>query len=646
MITDITNKEIKLRTRSQLGLKKEKLTFNENNESLSENAVQLNNYREHWEALRDLRNRFIRNVDFLRGRQLDKYITNDAGETVTEAEYISEQGKTPFVQNIIRPVLKSIEGLFRQDMGQSVVVSRKPNSAGVERVLTNALQSVLSANEIREVDPRTLDYFMLSGLPAQRIGFDMIDHLERYDVVIDYIDPNYLFFNSDIKDIRGNDLRLIGQLHDLTIDDLFVHFAKSEKDKEILREKYPGMNVQAINYNNLSKQRVRSLDFYIPLETHKCRVIEVWEKKAVDVIEYHDEADASEGFWEGSIEQLEELAQERFRYYTEELGVEIDEVPRIHHKFTVAYRWFYKFITPSGFVLREGISPYKGYIHPFVLGPYPLISGEVWGLVEDLLDIQEQYNRMFTHMDFLLGTSAKNTLVLDEASLNGQDPADISDEYRRVGGVIVLKLKDGAKLPFELQTKGIDRAIFEIIQMFTKLMQDISGVQPSLQGQKAGSGVPASRFIAEAQNSTLNLKGTLDFFSSFRKKRDMKVLKMIIQFYKTKRYLAISGSGTNEEKLYDPEVIGDSAKDLDLVISKGTDSPVYKAMNDEMLKEFVMANLIPLKMFLKHTDFPFSKSLLEDLQNTEEQVGNGEQTPEQGINNINGLLQENMKQAG
>lgn len=616
MITDITKKEIKLRTRSQLGIKPEKVSYDEL-KSLPGNMAQLDVYRQHWEALSDFRDRFRTNTDYFRSRQLENIVENDNGVSMTEAEYISEQGKTPFVQNMIAPVMKSIEGLFRQDMGMSVVVSRKPNMAAVEKMLTNALQGALDINEVKEIDPITLAYFLLSGVPCQRIGFDWVDDLQRYDIVINYFDANYLFFNNDISDIRGHDLRLIGLIHDLTLDDIYVNFANSKEDKKRLKSIFYSTDRDGTpNYMNLTKDRVATLDFYVSQDTSKCRVIEAWEKKAIEVIKVHDELDGSDDIWDDTLENLNLVANARYEQYRA-AGVPEEEIPRIHYQYTQGFKWFYKFMSPGGHILREGESPYNGGMHPFILTPHPLISGEIFGFVETLKYTQDQFNRMFTHMDFFMGTSAKNTLVIDEASLNGQNPEDIASDYRRVGGVLVLKLKDGAKPPFELRSLGMDRAVFEIIQMYTKLMQDISGVQPALQGQSAGSGVPASRFIAETQNSIINLRPILGFFESFRKKRDTKVLQMIMQFYKSKRYI-------NSDSVFDPAMISVTMNDIDLVVAKGTDSPVFKAMNDEMLKDFTLQGLLPLKYFLKNTDYSFSKPILEDLENAEEQLRNGQ----------------------
>ena len=89
-------------------------------------------------------------------------------------------------------------------------------------MLSNALQYALQINETREIDPRTFDIFILSGLPVQKVGYDFISEYGRFDVLVDYIDPQYIFFNSDIKDVRLKDLRRIGQLHDVTLDELFV----------------------------------------------------------------------------------------------------------------------------------------------------------------------------------------------------------------------------------------------------------------------------------------------------------------------------------------------------------------------------------------------------------------------------------------
>jgi len=234
MITDISQLDIKRLTRRQGNVKSSRQTIKETSYSdVSANIKMMETYRQDWDSLEEFRERYRRVCKFHRGDQWSDKTVNDEGQTVTEETYIQEQGKLPLKQNIIRPLAKSLEGLFRSERGKSIVISRKPDSSKVEKMLSNATQYALQINEVKEIDPRTFDIFILSGLPVQKTGYDFIDKYGRYDIVIDYIDPQYMFFNTDIKDIRLNDLRRIGQLHDITLDELYVHFAKTEKDKKI-----------------------------------------------------------------------------------------------------------------------------------------------------------------------------------------------------------------------------------------------------------------------------------------------------------------------------------------------------------------------------------------------------------------------------
>lgn len=643
MITDISQLDVKRIARRTSGLKKSAIKET-SRDKVTENIQSLEDYRQYWDALYSLRKRYQRTSKFHRGDQWSDPVLGDNGDWVREDQYIRDQGKLPLKQNIIRPMLKAMTGLFRTEKGKSIVQSRKENSAKIEKMLSNALQAALQLNETREIDPRTLEIFLLSGLPIQKVGYDMVPERGIYDVVIDYIDPNYIIFNPDIKDVRLNDLRVIGQLHDITLDELYVHFAKTPADKERLRGYYAGVTREIISETyGLSGERSEALDFYIPTEPHKCRVIEIWEKKAVDVIEYWDPAAGEEGIWEGTLKQLISINEQRIQKFAA-AGWDQDEIERnlIVYDSSVSFKWFYKFLTPFGQVLREGETPYDHGSHPFIMYPYPLINGEVWGPVEDIIDQQKAINRLWTLSDFILGTSAKNTVVFDQASLMGQNLEQLGETYRTVGGVIALDLKNGAKPPIELGGKIANLGINEMIGMQLKWMQDISGVQPAMQGQSPSAGTPANRYAQEAINATNNNRDLLESFNSFRTRRDYKVLKTIIQFYKGKRYLAISGKD-GDGNVYDSDIVQGLGSEFDLVVGQSTDSPTYKSWVDETLKEFVIGGLIDIEMFLQHSNLPFAESMLEDIRNKREQMAAGQLSPQQAVQ---GLSQSYNQQSG
>ena len=630
MITDISKLDAKRISSRSIG----KSVIKPTETSIRRDNVQkLDEYKVYWDSLEPVRKRYKRCARFNRGDQWSDYILTADG-LVREDKHIMSQGLVPMKQNIIRTTTKTMDGLFRSNKGKSIVISRKPNSSGIEKMLSNALQAVSEVNALEEKDAHCFQTFLLSGLPTQRIGFDKNEKSRRFDGKVDEVDPMYVFFNTDITEVGGGDIRVIGQLHDLTLESMYVHFSKSAEDRQLIRELYSHANPNLLSMLEMSSKRTDNLDFYFPLESNKCRVIEVWEKRAVMVIDYWDHASGDEGEWKGTIEELDAINKARIQKF-QSLGIPEKDWLLIEYDESTSFKFFYKFLTPFGEVLREGISPYNHGSHPFVTYPHPLIDGEIWGFVEDFIDQQKQVNRLYTLQDFTLGTSAKNTLVLDKDSLVGQLPEDISATYREIGGVIVLDYKGGKNQPpKELTGKGVIAGVTEMIGMQLKWMQDISGVQPALQGQSGSAGTPASKYAMETQNATLNVKGFLDAFNWFRKERDEKLLSTIVQFYKTPRYLAISGNINEEDKMFDPDLLEGEAGEFTLTIGQSSDNPTYKGWMDEMLKELVINGMIDIEMFLKHSNFPFSKALLEDITNKKEQLGAGVINPQQAVSGL------------
>lgn len=627
----------KINPRLVLSKVKPKIIDQTNEDRYSESKkVRLEQFHDAWNALSPWRRERMKWARYYNGDQLLELVTDDNGRTVTEAEYISGQGKVPLKQNIIKPVCTSIVGQFRADRGKPVITAIGKGKEKQSGMLSQALQSALDYNDTKELDAAALTEKLVSGLPIQRITHGYWPEDRRYDVLVENINPNFVFFNPDVDDVRWRNLTLIGRIIDISYGGLLTAFGSSPQKIDVLKEVY-GRNDRykyISTFNTFDPNKHYSLDFYVPHDLSLCRVIEAWELKTIEVLEIHDWMDGTLKEFDGTLDDVAKLNEYRKQKYMA-AGFPETEVPVMEAKKIIKQRWFYGFYSPWGDVLDEGETPYWHGSHPFVLAPNISVDKKMTGLVHDLYDQQRQINRLFTLQDFILGTSAKNTLIVDEASLNGQNIDDIADDYRRVGGVIVLKLKDGAKPPFEIGKNVANLGINEMIQYQLKLVQDISGVHPSMQGQRATSGTPASAIAQEAQNSSMNLKPILESFNTFRKDRNEKVLKTIQQFYNDKRWLSVAGQGYSSDMMqYDPEMVKDV--EFSLVIAQGSDSPVYRGIIDEQLKEFLMGGLIDFPTYLQNTSLPFAETLLESIK---------QQSPQQQQQAMQGLQADPSLQA-
>ena len=198
----------------------------------------------------------------------------------------------------------------------------------------------------------------------------------------------------------------------------------------------------------------------------------------------------------------------------------------------------------------------------------------------------------------------------------------IVDEYVRYNGVLFVRLKQGQNIQNIVHQYNGSAAVagdYELLNLQLKLINDISGVNSAMQGQTPSSNTPSSLYAQQVQNSSMNVKGLLDSFRNFQKKRDNKVMKTIQQFYTSARYIDLAGSDySKESKWYDPEKVQDS--EIDVYITEGSNTPVYQMVMNEFLMELYKNQAINVKQLLENSSLPFAERILESIKRDEAEM--------------------------
>lgn len=609
------------------------LMFESKTQEQQENMRLLELCRMHWDALYDFRKRRRRNRRYHRGYQWSDPIQDPKDDTkwITEEEYIKSQGKVPLKQNIIRQLIKNLLGQYRNSTTKTVVLSRSRGGEEGAEILTNAVSHIHDLNFIKELDPRMVEEFALSGMAVQKETYKFFKTRDEEDVKVDNRNPNRMFFNTDVQDPRGDDIRLIGEIIDATVDDLVATFAKSPADEQRIRSLYNIVQKEAfLDYTGLSARRLDNLDFYLPHDVSKARLYEVWYLKNVWRTRVHDYADGSFEVVNLSVDEVNELNQKRIEFGIKN-GIPEEEIPLIEAVPIPDQIWYVKYLTPHGHTLWEGESPYDHQEHPYTMYLHPLIDGEVWGFVEDLIDQQRYVNRMIIMMDFIMSASAKGVLMVPEDVIpEGMSPEDFAEDWRSFNGVIVYKPSTKHRqIPQQITANSTVVGITDMLKFQLQFIADISGIHGAIQGREAKSGTPSSLYAQEASNATTN---TLDFFMSFnffREKRDTKILKLILQYYKEERYFAIEGESDVSAKLYDPKKI--KGKMYDLKISHNVDTPVYRQMINDTLMQLLAGQMIDVETYLENSPLPYSKSILESIKRRKEELNSGQPPTQEAI---------------
>lgn len=601
----------------------ESMMFEERTESQSENMRILDECRGWYDSLYDFRRRRRRNRRYHRGDQWKDAIQDDNGDWITEEDYLKKQGKVPLKQNIIRQMVKNLTGQYRNSETRSTVLSRSKGGEEGARILTNAIQHIQDLNFLKELDARALEEFALSGMVIQKETFDWYSERDEEDVSVKNVNPNRIGFNTDIEDIRGRDLRIIFEIIDTPIEDIISVFAKSPEEEERIRGLYTLVksNDRYI-YQGLDSRNLDYLDFYVSDDLSKARMYEVWYQKSEWRTRVHDTADGSFEITNYTMDDIYALNQERIEFGRRN-GVAEEDIPLIEAQPVNEKFWYVKYLTPHGHCLWEGESPFEHQEHPYTFFAYPLIDGEVWGFVEDIIDQQRYINRMIIMMDFIMSASAKGVLMVPQDAIpEGMSPEEFAEEWRSFNGVIVYKPSKTGVKPEQISANSTAVGLADMLQFQLQFINDISGIHGAIQGKEAKSGTAATLYAQEASNASTN---TMDFFMSFnffKEKRDRKILKLILQYYQEERYFAIEGEKDSGAQLYDPDKV--KGKMYDLKIAQNNDTPIYRQVMNDTLMKLLEGQMIDVEVFLENSPIPHAKSILDSIKRRKEELKSGE----------------------
>ena len=511
----------------------------------------------HWSALEPFRASRQRCKRYCYGDQWSDRVCVE-GRWMPEEQYIRMQGSEPLKNNLIRRLVRSVLGLYRQQCRPLVCQARDADEQPLAEVMTSVLTANRQLNRADELHARTLEEFLISGLAVLRKSYGL--RHGRHDCWTDIVPPERFFFDTLSTDCRGWDVEVVGQLHDISFDTLLALFASGGQQADFLGKCYAPASYNdrlAAMTDQLGWQR-QPADFFRPAQSARCRVIEIWRRERHPGFLCHNAATG-------------ELFRVEKPFYP--MSPDADGAPDASLRFFrhSPERWHYYFLTPFGHVLAQGVTPYAHGSHPYVFKAYPFIDGEIHSFVADVIDQQRYTNRLITLYDWVMRSSAKGVLLVPEECIpDGSCIEDIASEWARFNGVIAVKTRNGTELPRQMAANAVNVGINELLQTQLALMEDISGVAASLQGKASRADTSGSLYRQQTDNARLSQLDLLQSFEAFLTDGAYLDMKNIQQFYDTRRVLLISGQKARQV-VYDPLRMGDV--ELDLCIRPSDSSP-------------------------------------------------------------------------
>lgn len=431
--------------------------------------------RECFDSAADFRRRRERQKRFTYGEQWADTVACADGKTRTERDLATMRGRTPLTNNMIRNLVKTIVGHFRADSDEA------------------------GANA--ELDARTLEEFLISGAAIHRVWRERRpdgSDCQRAE----WVSPSR-FFHSPFSDPRGLDVELVGMLHDWSLPEVLARFSGGSRSRaEQLRRHFGNMQSDAPLFHP------SAIDFTQPA-TGRCRVVEVWTLEAAERLRVHDPLAATFSFEPPSAQsRIDSLNRRRTKA----------RLPRVGTRWEMTMAWHGRWLSPQGLVLAERESSR----HPFAFRLYPMIDGEIHSFVEDVIDQQKYINRLITHVDNMMSTSAKGVLLFPQDQL-GDDVEwrDVADAWASYDGIIPYNPRPGVPGPQQVVTNPAPCGAYELLSLQMKMMEDVSGVSPAYRGKAVGgSGNSAQLYEAQARYAGVALADLFATFRAFQADRD------------------------------------------------------------------------------------------------------------------------------
>lgn len=576
----------------------------------------------YWNQMDEFRKDRERNKRYTYGNQWDDIICVD-GKSMTEEEYIKMQGNVPLKNNLIRRLVRNVLGVYRSQMKEPTCTARDRDEQKLGETMSTILQCNMQLNRMNNMFARTMEEFLISGFIVHRKSYGWRNNKE--DCWTDYVHPNNFFIDNNMRDFRGWDVSVLGEVHDISLGQLYEQFASTPYEYQQLKNIYhlaTNRDYIASFAERFGYSRLENYDFLFTSDPGRCRVIELWRKEQKPRYRCHDYQNGDIFKIEIQDYQREVVAVNKERIsMAKAVGLPEDEVPLIKATWFMDDYWYFYYLTPFGHILREGETPYEHGSHPYVFKAYPFIDGEIHSFVADVIDQQRYTNRLITMYDWIMRASAKGVLLMPEDCLpDGVSIENIADSWTEFNGVIVYKPSKSGVIPQQVANNSTNIGITELLNIQLKFFEDISGVTGALQVKPGFSGESAAHYNQQTENATKSLLDLLECFSDFVTDGAYKDVKNMQQFYDSKRVFNIAGkSGVQIE--YDPKKIRDV--EFDLSITESTTTPAYRHLANDILMQLFGVGAISVEQLLEHGDFPFSDELLQSIKSQKEQIEQG-----------------------
>lgn len=548
-----------------------------------------------------------------KAKQAYKYYLGDQWKS-EDRQSLEDQSRPALTINKIKPILRLISGMQRQNRQDLIVRARKGGSVLLGSLLTDILKMYY---DISYADWQTSFQFFDGSICGK--GWLAIDVDYTQDII-----------NGDLLLTRENPLMIWEDPYSARYDlsDAKFIFRTYWNDKDELKKKFPKVkrDIESLEHlpdsdkaNLLSDgDEEKEMDDYVndqnigeqmDISTERYLVKECWHREyqhqkflvdlfSRDIIPAHDTPDKK-------LEKIVSAAPQRLRV--------VERIVPVLNLITTIGKEV---------VLQDVKDPFNGVFD------WPLVRyADDWvyaekqhcrGEVEDLIDPQNELNKRRSQALHHLNTSANSGWIIDVNALDAKMQRKLEDMGSKPGIVIIKKQNHTVQ---KIEPSRLSDGHLTLSDLSGKDMKEISNVNPDLLGFNPEGGQDALSGVAIARRQQQGVIGLEPVFDNFQ--FTQRILGNTILEHIRKTDVIDPQEILN---LADPEKYGEKMAELayeiknrskgrySVSLSESNSSPTTRMANFQTMIDALKSGVpIPPDMLIQASDWPFKDALLARL---------------------------------
>ncbi len=556
-------------------------------------------------------------------KQCDDYYNGDQWDPTIKAEL--EAVRRPALT--LNSVKRTVNALLGEQIKQRAEITLRPKrhtTAELADIQTRLMHHILEANRYRYQESRVF----ADGLIQDRGFFDVrLDFTNQIqgEVQIVALDPLNVIIDAGASEYDPETWSEVIVTQWMTPDEVAVHYgrAKAEELNNLAGlDQTFGTNSMLTGEDNTFGD-VDNCFLYGTDEEGSLN----WQYQRVRVIDrQYRRLERAKFFLDlrtGDMHPVPEWSRERANSFAAHFGYQIIE------QLTRKIRWT---VTADDVVLHDNWSPYQFFtVVPYF--PY-FRRGNPTGVVRDLIDPQDQYNKISSQELHVVNTTANSGWVVEAGSLVNMTEAELEERGAQTG--LVVSVRPGTSLPpTKIQPNQIPSGLDRLAQKAKNDLREISGVDALLGEDSAYvSGVALDR---KQSRALVNAEVLFDNLNLTRTLVATRILSLVQRFYTEPRVYFITlwdlpGKPGAEMAVNQPHPSGKVINDLTLGeydVSIAV-APSRETFDDVQFAEALQLReagvLIPDDVVVEYSHLTRRDDIAERIR---KMMGAGDPTPEE-----------------